>query len=59
MMEKSRVAAHGDIGNAVEYLSPGDIVFFYHKWEGIVAAADAWTGAFRRRQRASIVTCVS
>ena len=37
MMEKSRVAAYGDIKYVVEYLSPGDIVFFYHKWEGIVA----------------------
>src|SRR5918996_3656481 len=38
MMEKSRVAAYGDIKYVVEYLNPDDTVFFYHKWEGIVAA---------------------
>lgn len=38
MMEKSRVAAYGDLKYVVEYLNPGDFVFFYHKWEGIVAA---------------------
>ena len=38
MMEKGRVAAYGDLKYVVEYLNPGDIVFFYHKGPGIVAA---------------------
>jgi hypothetical protein len=40
MMEKSRVAAYGDIKYVVEYLNPKDIIFFSHKWTGIVAAAE-------------------
>jgi len=40
MMEKSRVAAYGDTKYVVEYLNPRDIVFFSHKWTGIVAAAE-------------------
>jgi hypothetical protein len=40
MIEKSRVAAYGDIKYVVEYLSPRDIVFFYHKSVGLVAAGE-------------------
>ena len=40
MMDKSRVAAYGDIKYVVEYLNPGDIIFFYHKWVGLVAAGE-------------------
>ena len=40
MMEKARVAAYGDIKHVVEYLNPGDIVFYYHKWVGVIAAAE-------------------
>jgi hypothetical protein len=40
MMEKNRVAAYGDIKYVVDYLNPKDIVFFSHKWVGIVAAAE-------------------
>ncbi len=40
MMEKSRVAAYGDIKHIVGYLNPGDIVFFSHKWTGVVAAGE-------------------
>jgi hypothetical protein len=40
MMEKARVAAYGNIKHVVEYLSPRDIVFFSHKWTGVVAAAE-------------------
>ena len=40
MMEKSRVAAYGDIKYVVEYLNPKDIVFYSHKWTGVVAAAE-------------------
>jgi hypothetical protein len=48
MMEKSRVAAYGDIKYVVEYLNPGDIVFFYHKSEGLIAAAEVLRGPVRR-----------
>ena len=40
MMEKSRVAAYGDAKHVVQYLNRGDVVFFYHKWVGIVAAGE-------------------
>ena len=39
MMENSRVAAFGDAKRFVEYVYPGDIVFFSHKGTGLVAAA--------------------
>ena len=38
MMENKRVAAFGDAKRFVEYVYPGDIVFFSHKWNGLVAA---------------------
>jgi hypothetical protein len=40
MIEKSRVAAYGDVKYVVEYLGPGDIVFLYHTSLGIVAAGE-------------------
>jgi hypothetical protein len=40
MMENHRVAAYGDVKYVVNYLNPKDIVFFLHKWVGIVAAAE-------------------
>jgi hypothetical protein len=40
MMAKKRVAAYGDVKHVVDYLNPKDIVFFSHKWEGVVAAAE-------------------
>lgn len=39
MMEKSRVAAFGDKKSFVNYVNIGDIVFFSHPGEGLVAAA--------------------
>jgi len=39
MMENSRVAAFGDAKRFIEYVYSGDIVFFSHKWTGLVAAA--------------------
>lgn len=39
MMENNRVAAFGDAKRFVEYVHSGDIVFFSHKWTGIIAAA--------------------
>jgi len=44
MMEKRRVAAYGDVKRVVEYLNPRDVVFFYHKWVGVVAAAEILPG---------------
>ena len=39
MLENNRVAAFGDAKRFIEYVNPDDIVFFSHKWEGLVAAA--------------------
>lgn len=39
MMENNRVAAFGDAKRFIEYVYSGDIVFFSHKWLGLVAAA--------------------
>lgn len=38
MMEKSRVAAYGDIKYVIDYIKPKDIIFFSHKGVGIIAA---------------------
>ena len=38
MMENSCAAAFGNAKRFVEYIYPGDIVFFYHAGEGLVAA---------------------
>ena len=46
MMEKKRVAAYGDIKHVVEYLKPRDIVFYWHKGFGVIAAAKV-TGSRR------------
>jgi hypothetical protein len=40
MMENNRVAAYGDNQDVVEYLQPKDLVFFSHKWVGLIAAAE-------------------
>ncbi len=47
MMEKSRVAAYGDVKYVVEYLNPKDIVFYSHKGVGVIAAAEV-IGPVRR-----------
>ena len=39
MMEKARVAAYGNIKHVVEYLNRDDIVFYWHKGVGVIAAA--------------------
>lgn len=44
MMENNRVAAFGDAKRFVEYIYPGDIVFFSHKGTGLVAAAEVKKG---------------
>ncbi len=38
MIENSRVAAFGDAKRWVRSVNPGDIVFFSHRWTGLVAA---------------------
>jgi hypothetical protein len=40
MMEKRRVAAYGDVSYVVDYLNPRDIVFFSHRYLGLIAAAE-------------------
>lgn len=47
MMQNSRVAAFGDAKRFLQYIYPGDIVFFSHKWVGIVAAAKVKSGPVR------------
>jgi len=44
MMEKRRVAAYGKTKHVVEYLSEGDIIFFYHRGLGLVAAGEVQGG---------------
>lgn len=44
MMENKRVAAYGDAKRFIQYLNPNDVVFFSHKWTGIVAAARVKSG---------------
>ena len=44
MMENSCVAAFGDAKRFIEYIYPGDIVFFSHKLTGLVAAAKVKKG---------------
>ncbi|ART81473.1 hypothetical protein CBP31_01510 [Oceanisphaera profunda] len=39
MMENSRVEAYGDAKRFVHHVHVGDIVFFSHKWCGLIAAA--------------------
>lgn len=40
MMEKNRVSAYGGTVYVIDYLRPKDIVFFSHKWVGLIAAAE-------------------
>lgn len=47
MMENDRVAAFGDAKRFVEYVNPGDIVFFSHKWTGLVAAGRVKKGSIK------------
>ena len=47
MVENNRVAAFGDAKRFIEYVYPGDIVFFSHKWVGLVAAARVNKGGIK------------
>lgn len=40
MIENKRIAAYGGAKDTVEYLNPRDIVFYSHRGEGIIAAAE-------------------
>jgi hypothetical protein len=46
MMERNWVAAYGDVKHVVDGLQLRDIVFYSHKWEGLIAAAEV-TGPAR------------
>lgn len=47
MMEHERVAAFGDAKRFVDHINVGDIVFFSHRWSGVVAAAKVRPGRVR------------
>lgn len=47
MMENNRVAAFGEAKRFIEYIYPGDIVFFSHKWAGLVAAGRVKNGSIK------------
>ena len=47
MMENNRVAAFGGAKRFVEYVYPGDIVFFSHRWTGLVAAGRVKKGSVK------------
>ncbi len=51
MIENNRVAAFGDAKRFVEYVYPGDIVFFSHKWSGLVAAAKVNKGEIKAPEK--------
>jgi hypothetical protein len=51
MMENSRVAAFGDAKKFIKYVYSGDIVFFSHKWVGLVAAAKVNKGNIKAPDR--------
>jgi len=48
MMENNCVAAFGDAKKCIEYIYSGDIVFFSHKFVGLVAAARVKKGEIKR-----------
>ncbi len=48
MMENSVVAAFGDATRFIEYIYPGDIVFFSHKWTGLIAAGRVKKGNIKK-----------
>ncbi len=48
MMEKKRVIAYGDAKRFVGYVHPNDIIFFYHKGHGVVAAAKVKRGDIKK-----------
>lgn len=47
MMENNRVAAFGDAKRFVEYVGVGDIVFYSHRYLGLVAAARVKRGSIK------------
>jgi hypothetical protein len=47
MMKSSTIAAYGDAIRFIDYVNPGDIVFYSHKGVGIVAAARVKRGEIK------------
>ncbi len=47
MMENNRVADFGNAKRFVDYVYPGDIVFFSHKWIGLVATCRVKKGSIK------------
>ena len=54
MMENRRVAAFGDAKRFIEYVYSGDIVFFSHKWAGLVAAARVSKGDIKAPEKGTL-----
>ena len=48
MMEHGTIEAYGDAKRFVQHVSPGDIVFYSHRWCGIVAAAKVKRGDIKK-----------
>lgn len=44
MIENDKVSAYGKVNFVVDYLNNKDIVFYSHKWNGIVGAAEIKSG---------------
>lgn len=40
MVENDKVSAYGDAKKVIKYLNKGDIIFYSHRYQGIVAAAE-------------------
>ena len=54
MIENKKVAAYGDAKRFVEYIYPSDIVFFSHRWAGIVAAAKVKNGDIKAPDKSTL-----
>lgn len=59
MMENGCVAAFGKAKKFINYLNPGDIVFFSHKWTGLVAAARVNRGEIKAPDNSTLYRDVS
>ena len=40
MIEKKRISAYGDAQGWIDYVNPKDIVFYSHRWVGLIGAAE-------------------
>jgi len=50
MMENERVYAWGGVKESVTYVKPKDFIFFYHKGQGLAAAATVKDGGVREEE---------